>query len=424
MLVNATGLARALQLCAVFSNAPDDNLTANFNALKHQPANANRPATTLLGSPYTRDEVQSLLTGFEGISDYIPDDALKFFCGVTGGLEGQDDDSSYALKDLHIVPGYYVMPFSEALDIVSLLNETDNYLEQFLGPDGKPFHFPILASGAGDYITVGPDNAVYALSAQNFDDEDQAPIAQNLAELFGGYSAQMENGTLILASNGLLVEPEVDDPELLDENLANDTTVNARRKRHILREAEGLTRRKRQGSLSGVMAGAQARARQAASRLSSGYRNYICRAKMVQFLFTPFKFRCSEIPKICRIDSRAVLEFGKPMVLEYDGLKGGKAKRVRKARTRCACRNFHKIVKKRRKVLNFKKGQRYPIQCEEYPFASTTQGGCGAHIGPVRQDENQNQGLQLKAFYALVKGVLKSCGSRKKKFNFVYFPDY
>ena len=39
------------------------------------------------------------------------------------------------------------------------------------------------------------------------------------------------------------------------------------------------------------------------------------------------------------------------------------------------------------------------MSCDEYPFASTYEGGKGATIAEVPLKENQSQGGQLNAFY-------------------------
>lgn len=40
-----------------------------------------------------------------------------------------------------------------------------------------------------------------------------------------------------------------------------------------------------------------------------------------------------------------------------------------------------------------------PYSCDEYPFASTQEGGFGAVLKKVLLKENQSQGGQLSAFY-------------------------
>jgi hypothetical protein len=73
-------------------------------------------------------------------------------------------------------------------------------------------------------------------------------------------------------------------------------------------------------------------------------------------------------------------------------------------------------------------GQASGLDCDEYPFASTEQGGgsnyrggAGVSLKPVRADHNQAAGRMLGRFYAAC-DISKNTGSDDKWFGVVALP--
>jgi hypothetical protein len=80
-------------------------------------------------------------------------------------------------------------------------------------------------------------------------------------------------------------------------------------------------------------------------------------------------------------DAWAILYLGKPFILTYNG--GGAAKRSNRYQ---ACKGLEGL---KNDALN---------SLDEYPFASTTQGGAGASVWPVPSDEQDEQGTDFWRF--------------------------
>ena len=89
-----------------------------------------------------------------------------------------------------------------------------------------------------------------------------------------------------------------------------------------------------------------------------------------------FHYDCSKVPTICE-NTRQAIDAG---MTQYLSRSGSGISRNRYA----ACGGA---------------GAPSGLSCDEYPFASTRQGGKGAKISYVPKRENYSQGGQLSAFY-------------------------
>ncbi|NEO15350.1 MULTISPECIES: NucA/NucB deoxyribonuclease domain-containing protein [unclassified Moorena] len=95
-------------------------------------------------------------------------------------------------------------------------------------------------------------------------------------------------------------------------------------------------------------------------------------------------FQRSKCPSIYANMSAAFRRRNNPIILQRTTVKS----RIRKNR-RLSCGKFKKIWGPPPKGFN----------CDEYPFASTVQGGAGAHAGYVWANQNSKQGASLVKFY-------------------------
>ncbi len=91
------------------------------------------------------------------------------------------------------------------------------------------------------------------------------------------------------------------------------------------------------------------------------------------------RFPCSRMPNVCA-NMRNAIRLGKPRVLQRTTNRS----QIRRNRRASGCRRL---------------GRRAGHNCDEYPFASTFQGGRGAVVRLVPIRENSIQGALLGAFY-------------------------
>ena len=59
------------------------------------------------------------------------------------------------------------------------------------------------------------------------------------------------------------------------------------------------------------------------------------------------------------------------------------------------------------------------MQCDEYPFATTWEGGAGASIAAVSKVDNRNQGIILNAFYEQTFHFIPSPSPNSPAFRFL-----
>ncbi|XP_028419059.1 uncharacterized protein LOC114544690 isoform X1 [Dendronephthya gigantea] len=90
-------------------------------------------------------------------------------------------------------------------------------------------------------------------------------------------------------------------------------------------------------------------------------------------------FPCSRIPDVCK-NMRNAISKGKPTTLN----RITDPKKIAQNRRRSGCPKLPKVSGK---------------NCDEYPFASSRQGGAGAVIMNVPKRENSIQGGLLRGFY-------------------------
>ncbi|XP_028419062.1 uncharacterized protein LOC114544690 isoform X3 [Dendronephthya gigantea] len=91
-------------------------------------------------------------------------------------------------------------------------------------------------------------------------------------------------------------------------------------------------------------------------------------------------FPCSRIPDVCKNMRNAIFSKGKPTTLN----RITDPKKIAQNRRNSGCPKLPKVPGK---------------NCDEYPFASSRQGGAGAEIMNVPSRENSIQGGLLAGFY-------------------------
>ena len=91
------------------------------------------------------------------------------------------------------------------------------------------------------------------------------------------------------------------------------------------------------------------------------------------------RFPCSRMPNVCA-NIRNAFGMGKPSQLQRTTDRS----QIRRNRRASGCRSL---------------GRRAGYSCDEYPFASSLQGGSGAVVSLVPRRENSIQGAMLTAFY-------------------------
>jgi hypothetical protein len=114
-------------------------------------------------------------------------------------------------------------------------------------------------------------------------------------------------------------------------------------------------------------------------------------------------------PDIAKGDRKAILADRKPSTLHYGPYSVKECRSVAREHRRQACggRPFKPGGK-----FN-KSGQRGKrTSCDEYPFASTVEGGRGAHIVGVEPRENNSQGGQFSGFLRRYAVQLKALGGK------------
>lgn len=106
-----------------------------------------------------------------------------------------------------------------------------------------------------------------------------------------------------------------------------------------------------------------------------------------------FSLDCSDIPGPCNNDCYAIFNANRPQTLEWKTKAGAVSGPNRKA---AGCVPNPCCAGARNKIDAPNDDQR---SCDEYPYASTQQGGPGAMLRCTDEDENVAEGRQLIGFY-------------------------
>lgn len=108
-----------------------------------------------------------------------------------------------------------------------------------------------------------------------------------------------------------------------------------------------------------------------------------------------FLLDCSECPLSCNNDCYATFVAGAPAILDYDQPDTATTKSRRKA-SGCTQSNGLSVCGDNGQDPYKNDGD----ECDEYPYASVSQGGTGAILRCVPGADNGNEGGQLSGFYA------------------------
>lgn len=120
-----------------------------------------------------------------------------------------------------------------------------------------------------------------------------------------------------------------------------------------------------------------------------------------------FKWDCRRSPETCLNACFAYRVRRRPTTLVWDSPTKQQEDQRRRA-SGCTMSNSYSVCGARSRVPYRRPGK---TQCDEYPFASTRQGGSNAILRCVALRDNASQGGQLGAFYGLATAS-GGCGGR------------
>ncbi|KAK3578787.1 hypothetical protein CHS0354_030203 [Potamilus streckersoni] len=298
------------------------------------PLNKDRPASTLLGPPLTVEEITNTLLPVVDNVDASHLEPVSQIYRVTDGLKTLESDG-LPLKDLWLIPGYYLMSLKEAVKTMSTMKQVSGVW--------KPSWLPLFSSRAGDFIVYDTQNGhVYKIFLKESLGSDMAAsINEFLKELVQKFK------------NDIIV---IDDDGLLHDTLWKDEVSGAKPQDHfnlhVNRISEGINLHD-------------------SVNTPSIDRRFLVVKNLI--------FSCTNMPHVCQNIKNAITNNGKPQTLR----RITDTNQISTNR-RLACGN-----------VSCRSGD----SCDEYPFASTAQGGTGATTLCVPLSENNSQGGQLSSFY-------------------------
>ncbi|KAK3578784.1 hypothetical protein CHS0354_030200 [Potamilus streckersoni] len=204
----------------------------------------------------------------------------------------------------------------------------------------NPTWLPLFASRAGDFLVYDIKNGhIHELFTKESLEWEVAP---NIQEFLQGIARKLRNGRILLNENGLfdVISTDVQTHEVREDKILDDLYLSANAEKYfnleILVEEDNV----------------------AAPDLY---------------------FKCTKMPNVCQNIINAI-NSGKPRSLQ-----------------RITDKN--QIRKNRRLACGSVKCSGSKNSCDEYPFASTSQGGAGSTTMCVALSENNSQGGQLAVFY-------------------------
>ncbi|KAK3578786.1 hypothetical protein CHS0354_030202 [Potamilus streckersoni] len=303
--------------------------------IKH-PLNKDRPATTLLGTPLSvLQEYFTLQPVLNNIDTFHLNQLLQVY-QVTDGLKASELDG-VPIKDLWLLPGYYMMSLEEVVDTCAVLRRTSDVWNLAW--------LPIFSSRSGDFIVYDTNNGhVYEMLTKESLEWEVAPSLQHF---LGNLAQKFSTGRIHIDEHGLMTE----------KANANNAQNND----------------DREDEISNTL-------------LFPGDSMNHVRAEILQneenVEVPNLIFACTNMPNICQNIKNAI--------------NSGKTRNLQRIT------DPDQIKKNRQNAcghVSCKKGD----SCDEYPFASTSQGGTGATTMCVPLSENNSQGGQLARFYRLNK---------------------
>lgn len=131
---------------------PAESVAENLQFIINHEFNKNRPCSTHLGPPLTEEKITELMGPVTSNVDVgIHEDILELYT-TTDGIKM--DGSQLALKEIWLLPGYYLMSLEEAVDVYKIMLESAEEDGQYW----DKLWFPFLSSGAGDFYFLDMSN--------------------------------------------------------------------------------------------------------------------------------------------------------------------------------------------------------------------------------------------------------------------------
>ncbi|KAK3578782.1 hypothetical protein CHS0354_030198 [Potamilus streckersoni] len=127
------------------------NITESLEFIIQHPLNKERPASYLLGSPLTEEEIiLTLQTVLQNRDKSDLEQVIQLY-QVTNGLKTLEaDPEGHPLKDIWLIPGYYLLSLGEVVETMSTMKKTSGIW--------NPTWLPLFASRAGDFLVFDTKN--------------------------------------------------------------------------------------------------------------------------------------------------------------------------------------------------------------------------------------------------------------------------
>ncbi|KAL3836342.1 hypothetical protein ACJMK2_021775 [Sinanodonta woodiana] len=205
----------------------------------------------------------------------------------------------------------------------------------------NPSWLPLFASRAGDFLVYDTeDGHIHEFLTK---ESLRWEVAPNIQTFLEGIANKLRDGRILLNENGLLEEISMDAQthEGLEDKILDALYLSANTENTL--ESEILMEEENVGAPPDLY------------------------------------FKCQKMPNVCQNIKNAI-QMNKPRLL----------KRIK---------DKNKIRQNRRLACGKSKCTGINNSCDEYPFASTSQGGAGATIMCVPLSENNSQGGQLSGFF-------------------------
>ncbi|KAL3836340.1 hypothetical protein ACJMK2_021773 [Sinanodonta woodiana] len=322
----------------------EDGMKASLKFIINHPLNKNRPASFLLGSPLTYEEafftLQPALDKIDRLHVEQIIQLYEYTDGINSSLAGD-----FPPNDLWLIPGYYLMSLKEAVDTALTMRRVSAVWNSSW--------LPVFSSGAGDFIVFDLNNGrIFEIVAK---ESLVWEVAANIEEFVRQSAHNLQSGMIFIGEDGLMDETIADDRVLNKE----DPIVQKTGERFSLQIGHIFHR---------IYIARSVETRPVSE---TNIDKDVAQPRLV--------FNCGNMPNVCANIRNAINNNRKTRNLQRITSRS----QIRRNR-RASCGR-----------LRCPRGQ----SCDEYPFASTSQGGRGATIRCVPAAENNSQGGQLNGFY-------------------------
>ncbi|KAL3836379.1 hypothetical protein ACJMK2_021812 [Sinanodonta woodiana] len=310
------------------------DIKESIEIIINHPLNKERPASYLLGPPLSEEEIFFTLQPVLEIRDDSHFEQLFQLYKVTDGLKTLEAEADgHPLKDIWLIPGYYLMSLREVVETLLIMTRTSDVW--------NPSWLPLFASRAGDFVVYDTeDGHIHEFLTK---ESLRWEVAPNIQAFLEGIAKKLRDGRIRLNENGLFDEITTDAQthEGLEDNILDALFLSANIENIF--ESEILMEEENVGAPPNLF------------------------------------FKCKKMPNVCQ-NIRNAIKMNKPRSLQR-------------------ITNTNQIKKNRQAACGKSKCKGKKNSCDEYPFASTSQGGAGATIMCVALSENNSQGGQLNVFY-------------------------